>query len=479
MSYLTQLSHRLRRLVTRPAEDLTGAQRSLRFAINLTRHCAAQLVHNRAPQMAAALTYRTLFSLVPMAVLALLVFRAFVGLDSAQDKFRNSAYDFLGWSSLELPIAHDSAPTSDVSQATDARSATDGDERASAKKRFDDLVRNAWELDIGSIGGIGLILLIWAALALVVTVEQCFNFIYNCPSGRPWHHRITIYWAVITLGPVLLFVSLYLAGILFQWIQAQELPLVGTVFGWLTGFTALGASWLLLFVIYFLLPNTSVHLRPALIGSLVAAILWEAGKAGFKLYVTRALPYSAIYGSLALIPLFLFWLYMTWLVVLFGLEVAYTLQAMTGRKFEIDERRQNQQGLSDPRRLISIMAMIGRSFANGRPISSEEMSRRMLIPAQAVAQMAEFLEHQGLVHRVQETKEHGSGYSLAVPPSDIPISKLLEMGHTLADGSDTNGRMPGAAILDQMYEAQRNAAGEATLATLIERDATQSIDDAE
>ncbi len=459
MLQLTRVTHRLRRLVTRPADELTGAQRSLRFAVNLTRYCAGQLAGNRAPQMAAALTYRTLFSLVPMAVLALMVFRGFVDMESAQTMLRETAYDYLGLSALTVPANPDS---------------TNGDPApdfalASVAGKIDELVRGAWELKLGSIGVVGLLLLVWAALALVVTVEQCFNFIYNCPSGRPWHHRVTIYWAVITLGPVLLFVSIYLAGNLFQWIEAQELPLLGTVVGWFTRFTALGASWLLLFVIYFLLPNTSVHLRPALIGSLVAAALWESGKWGFKLYVTQVVPYSALYGSLALIPLFLFWLYITWLVVLFGLQLAYTLQAMSGRKFEIDERRQRQRGLADPRWLISIMAMIGKAFARGHPVSSEEMSRQMLIPAQAVAQIGEFLEQQGLVHRVEETKKHRGGYSLAVAPADIPVSRLLELGHALADGSETNGQMPGAAMLEQMYEAQRDAAGDATLATLIEK----------
>lgn len=472
MFQLTRLTQRLRRLVTRPADELTGAQRSLRFALNLTRYCAGQLAGNRAPQMAAALTYRTLFSLVPMAVLALLVFRSFVGMDSAQTILKDTAYDYLGLSALALPPAEpntagEAAPGSPADPIPED-SSTQTTAIASVTERIDQLVKDAWELKLGSIGVVGLLLLIWAALALVVTVEQCFNFIYNCPSGRPWRHRITIYWTVITLGPVLLFVSLYLAGNLFQWIQAQELPLLGTVAGWFTRFTALGASWLLLFVIYFLLPNTRIHLRPALIGSLAAATLWESGKWGFKLYVTRVVPYSAVYGSLALIPLFLFWLYITWLVVLFGLQLAYTLQAMSGQKFEIDERRQRQWGLDDPRRLISIMAMIGKTFARGQPISTEEMSQKMLIPVQAIAQMGEFLEQQGLVHRIEETKKHRGGYSLAVPPSDIPVAKLLELGHALANGSDSNGPMPGAAMLDQMYQAQQDAAGNATLATLIE-----------
>ena len=72
--------------------------------------------------------------------------------------------------------------------------------------------------------------------------------------------------------------------------------------------------------------------RAAVVGSLVGALLWEAAKLGFQIYVVTAVPYSAIYGSLGLIPLFLFWIYVTWLIVLFGLILTYTLQTLGGRR---------------------------------------------------------------------------------------------------------------------------------------------------
>ena len=117
--------------------------------------------------------------------------------------------------------------------------------------------------------------------------------------------------------------------------EASNLPVVDTVAGWISSVTSLVtsgvASWVLLLLLLTLMPNTTVHLRPALIGSLVAAILWKFAKHGFKLYLTKAVSYSVLYGSLGLIPLFLFWMYLTWLIVLFGLELTYTLQAMRGR----------------------------------------------------------------------------------------------------------------------------------------------------
>src|SRR5690606_11700762 len=88
-------------------------------------------------------------------------------------------------------------------------------------------VEKGYQLRLASVGGLGLLLLVWAALALAVTVEQCFNRIFGGQPGRPWHHRIMLYWAVLTLGPVLAFTSLYMTGKL--WAAAETLPIIHTL----------------------------------------------------------------------------------------------------------------------------------------------------------------------------------------------------------------------------------------------------------
>jgi len=121
--------------------------------------------------------------------------------------------------------------------------------------------------------------------------------------------------------------------------RAEALPLVGPLFAFLGHKGSLFGSFLALTLLYKLLPNTLARWRPALTGALVAAALWDASKWAFGLYVSRALPYLKLYGAIGLIPLFLFWLYLNWLIVLFGLEVAFTLQGMKGRVFERKDPR--------------------------------------------------------------------------------------------------------------------------------------------
>ena len=461
MTWLTRFGNSCRKLVSRPTEELTRVQRSLRFAVDLCRHCAAQLGGNRAPQMAAALAYRTLFSLVPMAVLGLLVLRAFVSIDDAQQWFQRSAYEFLGWSAIAMPPGKDAPAGATPAPPSKPHAEPDGAQQpASADQVFDRFVQRAWQLRFGSIGFVGLLVLIWAALGLMVTVEQAFNRIYNCPAGRPWHQRIFIYWSVITLGPVLLFVSLHLTGNLADWAASH----VGPMVSWFSGFTALGASWLLLLLLYLLMPNGQVHWRPALAGSFVAALLWEIGKWGFQLYLEHAVMISQLYGSLGLIPLFLLWIYLTWLIVLFGLQIAYTLQVIGHHQFEIDQRLERQEPASEPRCMLNIMTVIGKAFAKGQPVRSDHIVQQLLTPALAVSRIIQRLQEAGLLHEVAATHQHAGGYSLAVPPEKIPISRLLDLCRNSSDGAAGQTE----SILQRLDVAQHQAVGGQTLASLIE-----------
>lgn len=466
MVLLNSIRQSVRRLVRSPTGELTRAQRFVRYALDLARHCARELARNRAAQMAAALTYRTLFSLVPTAILAMLMFRAFIGVEEAQHWFQDTAYSFLGLSAVV--VSEGEASVAETLGEGGNGIAQMEQWQATAGQHLDQIVHGAWDkLTFASIGAPGLVLLIWAALALAVTVEQCFNRIYRCPSGRAWHHRIAIYWAVVTLGPILLFLSLYVAGSVVAWAE-DTLHLTAAMR--LTGRTAaLMASWLLLFLTYVLMPNVRVHWRPALVGSFVAAALWEVAKWGFKFYVAEAVNVSLIYGSLGMIPLFLFWLYLTWLIVLFGLQLTYTLQAMHGRAFEIDELQQQCHLIGDPRWIIGMMAIVGRGFGGGKPVSAEQVSGELLLDTDSITEMGIALEEAGMVHRLEGSGRHEGGYTLALPPDRIRVATLLDLGRTLAESKRWSGDHAAKALLDRMDVAQHEVVGEATLATIVSK----------
>ncbi len=528
--YIEYLNH----LVREPVDELTRAQRMLRFWVDLGRFGAKQLTKDRAFEMAASLTFRTIFSLVPVVVLSMLVFRAFIDEQQASEWVKNeltTVYEFLGFSTLVAEPISDESHSQGRTPAPDANpSVNDSDNqpgsappgkaadeplpetpsdhapaspqelspvaaeplpvpekpeglasvepeeaeklRVSLDEKIDELVQRAWQTNLGNVGAAGIVLFIWGALALLISVEDSFNVIYDCPGGRRWMSRITIYWAALTLGPVLIFTGIYLAGQIADWgAQARGLGWVlGIAMQMLSRVAGLVASWLLLLVVYLLIPNTHVRFRPALIGSLVAAILWEIAKWGFKLYVTTALPYSALYGSLALVPLFLYWLYITWLIVLFGLELTVTLQTMPGRTLEEQEKlRHSQRLMCDPQWFIPLMGHVAAAFRHGGVVGIDDLSHHLELPRLTVTSMANRLEQAGLLHKVLAKTNSRDGYTLARPPQDISLREILNIGRRVSKHDLDQLESPDWQFVQKLAAAQAEVAETATLADLAQQ----------
>jgi membrane protein len=431
-------------LIDRPVAELSRVQRGLRFAVDLARHCARELRRNGAGEMAAALTYRTIFSLVPLLMVSMLVFRLFGDMDAAARELQEAAYGFFNY------------------QVDATRP-----EAAAFKKLLDerilDVVRGVSGLHYEAIGMLGALLLIWAALSLLVSFENAANRVYRAPRGRGWLMRVGVYWAVLTLGPILLLVVRYAAQFWLQ--RAERLPFAGPLLSPLGGFGTLAGSFLALSLLYKLLPNTLVRWRPAIAGAFVAAALWDASKWTFGLYVGRALPYLKLYGAIGLVPLFLFWLYTNWLIVLFGLEIAFTLQALRGRVFENPDPR-GALAAGDPQWLLPLVTAIARSSRDGQPISRQLLAEELKLPLAPVVELVARLEAEGLVFQVSRSGSEDVGLVLALPAERIPLQRLVALALRCTLG-DPVREGPGWATLAWLHEHARTAAGERTVADLL------------
>jgi membrane protein len=431
-------------LIAHPTAELNRAQRFLRFTVDLVRHCSRELRANDAGQMAAALTYRTIFGLVPLLMVSMLAFRLFGNMDTAARQLQAAAYSFFNY------------------QVDPARPEAMAFKEALDERLFQ-VMRTVSGLSFEAIGAVGALLLIWAALGLLVSFEDAANHIYRAPRGRSWLTRIGIYWTVLTLGPILLLIVLYAAQ---YWLgRAEALPVMGPLFAFVAQFGSLAGSFLSLTLLYKLLPNTLVRWRPALAGAFVAAGLWDASKWAFGLYVSRALPYLKLYGAIGLIPLFLFWLYVNWLIVLFGLEIAFTLQAMKGRVFESKDPR-GALTSADPQWLLPVMAAIARGFAGGQPVGRQALAEELDLRLESVAELVERLEQEGLVNQVALRGTEDVGLALALPPDRIPLARLVELASRFTLGTRPR-EGPGWGALAGIHAAARASAGERTLADLI------------
>ncbi len=181
------------------------------------------------------------------------------------------------------------------------------------------------------------------ALMLISNVDKTLNRIWRTQSDRPIVYTFAIYWMVITLGPMLIgssvVVSSYLTGLAA--FTEEYTPGLGT---FLLSLVPSGAAMLAFTILYMVVPNRRVFARHALVGAIVATIAFEITKSGFALYVTNFPSYELIYGALAVVPILFLWVYLSWVIVLFGAEFTCSLgEAFENRKAENEPRKVPQE----------------------------------------------------------------------------------------------------------------------------------------
>ena len=173
---------------------------------------------------------------------------------------------------------------------------------------------------------IGILVLIFVALMLIASIDRSLNHIWRVQKNRRLVISFSIYWVVLTLGPVLIGTSLVVTSYLISLSGLGDSELIEFRNRLLTILPLL-ASFMSFFLLYMMVPNTHVHVRSAFVGALVAALLFELSKSGFAFYFTHFPVYQAIYGALALIPLLFIWVFVSWAVILVGAEIASSLES--------------------------------------------------------------------------------------------------------------------------------------------------------
>ncbi len=245
----------------------------------------------------------------------------------------------------------------------------------------------------------GLSLIGVGALAVTLTmalgtIEQVFNRIWRVRVGRRLSSRLLMYWAMLTIGPLLLGAGFIATSYIVS------LPMLhGAI-----GFFEAGGWWLRLltwvttlaafFLLYFFVPNRRVSKKSALSAALAAALLFELAKKGFTIYLARVASYEAVFGALAGLPAFLLWVYISWVVTLLGAELACCLS-----NYQAGQRAKGAPGM------ILVYALRLASFfrsaqAEGRRVTLDELHRAQLgIPWEDGPALLDAFEEAGIVHR--------------------------------------------------------------------------------
>ena len=345
--------------------DLSAApwfETALVLPLRIAVLAASNMGRHHLPIRAAALTYISLFSIVPTLAVAFMIFRAFGGLEWAQNEIMPRLMVYVAAGSQAVVEAQIEA--------------------------FIDKIHG------GAIGGLGIVLLVGSAVFLVAGVEDAFNRIWETPRSRSPIRRITMYWTILTVPPLLLVAGLRLPVLLqrtavVQWAIDHSSTLT-VVFALVLPLLLI---WLGFTLLYAFVPNTRVPFTAAVFGAVTAGTLWwTAVQYAYAGVAAMTVTYSKIYGSLSALPIFLFWLLVTWLIVLVGAEIAAAAQYAPLTPARTTNRPVSQA----TRELLAmrVMTAVARRFRDGAPpLLADELPGEVHAPAfltnDAVQQLCE------------------------------------------------------------------------------------------
>ena len=382
-------------------------------------------------ETAGALSYTTLVSLVPLTVAVLAMFAAFPMFEEARDTLINFVF------SNFVPAAGETVQKALLDFASNARKLT----------------------------GISILVMLFSAVSMMNSIEDRLNRIWQVRNHRPWGPRLLLYWAALTLGPILVVggiaVTSYLAAVPMFRDASEQLGIAQESLKALPFVVTFLTLWLM----YTTVPNRRVDKKHTAFGALLGAILFELARAIFTHYVQHAQNYQQIYGALAIIPLLLLWIYLSWVIVILCASVAASVSAFEYQA-PCDVLPEDSQFLA----LLVVLRHFVDAQRNG--VALDPATVRMAEPclrSESIAAYFEALARAELIHR----RESGgwmmarsldstdllrvychSGYQLPLNPTQQAAASRIELPPELLAVLDELARSIDTTLgtrLDKVY----------------------------
>jgi membrane protein len=416
--------NQIKAMIAAPSHEVAVMlSRRARAGIYLARlglRIVKQWVRDRCPQQAAALTYQTTLSMVPLMALVF----AFLG-ETHNLEAQSRLLEFIA--TQILPDMGDV-----VSQ----------------------LVRFSDKVATGAAGGLGLAFTLATCYFLYDTVENTFNDIWHVTARRSRVRKFLTFYPIATLMPMLAGAYLYWSG-----------RLIGS--GSMTRFFGpLSIEFGALFLVNWLLPNMSVRWYAALTGTLVTGFALEGLKWGFVHFAKGILlsSYSGVYGPLALVPLILLWIYISWWLVLGGAEVASAIQNL--RVLEAEDRRHRDEEPINGLVAAQILALVAADYQRGgKGMDRASLGREFGLSVEVVDRIALRLKTRGLLAEVQGDKE---GFIPGRAPDAITLHDVLAAFRSTDLETAQGATSPSlAALIKDLEEARTTRIGSLTIADLM------------
>jgi membrane protein len=419
---------RLREVLWSEADALGRFQRELRLAGRYLYALGRDLLDGQISMRAMSLVYTTLLSMVPLLALA---FSLLKGL-GAHNELEPVLRRFLE------PLG----PQGDV-----------------VARNVVAFVEN---IKVGVLGFVGVVLLLYTAISMIQKVEDAFNYIWRVQTRRRLGQRIGEYLSVLFIGPLAVFAALGVtASVMSSTLvaglaQIEPFGVILYVAGRLLPYVVIVGLFTFL---YGFIPNTRVRFGAAFGGGLLAGFLWQSAALAFASFVARSPNYEAIYSGFAIVILLLIWIYVGWLILLVGCQLAYYLQfperlAPTRAAPHLWGRAAELLGLE-------AMAMVGRRFIRGEaPLTIDELRRDLAALPEHVERVVGVLVHHGVL------AETGVDGRTLLPRRDLDSITMAQLWLLLREGAEGRGSGVGGEVRALVEQAEQAFAGGAGARTV-------------
>lgn len=356
---------------------------------------ARGFMNDRVQLRASALTLYTMLSIIPFAAIAFGIAKGFALDQKLQELLVNEFQtqpEVLNWI---------------LNQANSAMQATSG----------------------GYIAGIGIIILIWSVMSLLDQIESSFNHIWQINSDRPWLRKFTDYLTIMLIAPVFLILSSSMTVFVNQELvdfiaRSSILEFFKPIVGFLFKLAPYLLTWIILTILFIIMPNTKVRFVPALVSGIIAGTILQFLQwlyIDLQFGITKL---SAIYGSFAAIPLFIIWVQSSWIILLLGAELSFANQNLS--RYEFESEALNVSSYQKRALVLMIMNIIIKNFTVGeKPMSSENISKSLKVPVRLVRDILQDLTNSGLVSVIHENEHEERLYQPAMDIGILSVSFVL------------------------------------------------------
>ncbi len=403
---------------------LSGYRRSLHTWLRIGIMVGRDFIENLVKLQAMALAFKTLLSLAPLLAVVFSILKAF-GVHNRMEPALAEALAPLGEKGIEI-TTH--------------------------------LIGFVDRMKAGALGSVGLVTLFVTVMSLMGTIEEAFNHIWRVKAPRKLSRKFSDYLSVILVGPVLVFAAVTITATLQSHAFVRQLlalePFGTAILGALRLVPYL-TLWGAFAFFYMFVPNTRVKLKSALIGSFVAALLWQSVGWGFARFVATSTQYYAIYSSFAVLLLFLLWLHVGWVIVLLGAQVTYAHQSI--RFYHRDRDRLAGTPAGRERVALEMLLLVGQRFYQGlAPLSVSEIAARLEIPGAVAKDLMDQFHSCRLVLALVDEET----FVLSRDPETISVKEILDCVRYGRDGRRLRAHSgkEESAVDELMLDVEQSAA---------------------